>query len=73
MSAKPLPKVVLEPVFVRDHERRIKLVIELLERELQKQHTPSDSTNIQTQNTEVTVNENSSNLCSRIKCASTTK
>jgi hypothetical protein len=42
---KPPPMVVLQPVFVRDHQRRLRLVIELLEEEARRGHTPS--TNLQ--------------------------
>ncbi len=35
---KPPPMVVLEPVFVRDHQRRLRLVIDLLEQEARHQH-----------------------------------
>ena len=37
MPTKPL-RVRLEPVFVRDHQRRLRLVMELLEQEL---HQPA--------------------------------
>ena len=42
MSAKPLPTVVLEPVFVRDQQRRLRLVMDLLEQELRQPQTPLD-------------------------------
>jgi hypothetical protein len=35
MPTKP-PKVQLEQVFVRDHQRRLRLVVELLEQELRQ-------------------------------------
>jgi hypothetical protein len=38
---KPPPTVVLQSVFVRDHQRRLRLVIELLEAEARRGHTPS--------------------------------
>jgi hypothetical protein len=38
---KPPPAVVLQSVFVRDHQRRLRLVIDLLEEEVRRQHTPS--------------------------------
>ena len=44
---KPPPAVVLQPIFVRDHQRRLRLVIELLEKEALRQSTPS--TNLQSQ------------------------
>jgi hypothetical protein len=34
---KPPPMVVLEPIFVRDHQRRLRLVIDLLEQEARRQ------------------------------------
>jgi hypothetical protein len=37
---KPPPAVVLQAVFVRDHQRRLRLVIDLLEEEARRQHTP---------------------------------
>ena len=40
MPKKPSPTVVLESLFVRDHQRRLRLVIDLLEQELHRQHTP---------------------------------
>lgn len=43
MSAKPLPTVVLEPVFVRDHRRRLRLVMDLLEQELRQPLAPSSA------------------------------
>jgi len=44
---KPPPAVVLQSVFVRDHQRRLRLVIELLEKEALRQSTPSQ--NLQSQ------------------------
>jgi len=41
--------VVLQPVFVRDHQRRLRLVIELLEREARRQDTPSANLQAQTE------------------------
>lgn len=38
---KPPPAVVLQSIFVRDHQRRLRLVIELLEKEARREHTPS--------------------------------
>jgi hypothetical protein len=43
---KPPPAVVLQSIFVRDHQRRLRLVIELLE-EARRQYTPS--TNLRSQ------------------------
>ena len=36
---KPLPSVVLESAFVRDHQRRLRLVIDLLAEQARRQHT----------------------------------
>jgi len=44
---KPPLAVVLQSIFVRDHQRRLRLVIELLEKEAFRQPTPS--TNLQSQ------------------------
>jgi hypothetical protein len=44
---KPPPAVVLQSIFVRDHQRRLRLVIELLEEEARRQYTPS--TNLRSQ------------------------
>lgn len=38
---KPPPAVVLQSISVRDHQRRLRLVIELLEEEARRQYTPS--------------------------------
>lgn len=40
-NKKPPPAVVLQSIFVRDHQRRLRLVIELLEKEALRQSTPS--------------------------------
>ncbi len=53
MSAKPLPTVVLEPVFVRDQQRRLRLVMDLLEQELRQPQTPLDQHHEQNTKTEV--------------------
>jgi hypothetical protein len=37
---KPPPTVVLQSIFTRDHQRRLRLVIELLEQEARRQHIP---------------------------------
>lgn len=48
MPKKETPlTVVLEPVFVRDHQRRLRLVIDLLEQEAHRQYIPP--TNSQSQ------------------------
>jgi hypothetical protein len=44
---KPPPAVALHSVFVRDHQRRLRLVIDLLELEARRQRTPP--TNSQSQ------------------------
>lgn len=46
---KPLPSVRLEAVFVRDAQRRLRLVIELLEQEALLQRTPSASSQTEPQ------------------------
>ena len=37
---KPSPTVGHQCLFVRDHQRHLRLVIDLLEQELHRQHTP---------------------------------
>jgi hypothetical protein len=37
---KPPPTVVLQSFFVRDHQRRLRLAIDLLEQEARRQHEP---------------------------------
>jgi hypothetical protein len=44
---KPPPAVVLQSIFVRDHQRRLRLVIELLEKEARREDAPF--TNLQSQ------------------------
>jgi|RhiMetdeSRZDD1v2_1073273.scaffolds.fasta_scaffold73022_3 hypothetical protein len=44
---KPPPSVVLQSIFVRGHQRRLRLVIKLLEEEARRQYTPS--TNLRSQ------------------------
>ena len=44
---KSPPTVALQSVFVRDYQRRLRLVIELLEKEARRQSTPP--TNLQSQ------------------------
>jgi hypothetical protein len=46
---KPPPAVVLQSIFVRDHQRRLRLVIELLEKEALRQSTPSQNLQSQSQ------------------------
>jgi len=38
MPSKAPPRVRLEHVFVRDHQRRLQLVIDVLEQEFRQQH-----------------------------------
>ena len=45
---KSPPTVALQSVFVRDYQRRLRLVIELLEKEARRQSMPP--TNLQSQN-----------------------
>jgi hypothetical protein len=45
---KSPPTVALQSVFVRDYQRRLRLVIELLEKETRRQSAPP--TNLQSQN-----------------------
>jgi len=40
MPSKPPPRVKLEQVFVRDHQRRLQLVMDLLEQEFRQQCLP---------------------------------
>jgi len=42
MSKEPLPRVTFQSIFVRDHQRRLRLVIELLEEELHSKPTPPE-------------------------------
>jgi hypothetical protein len=44
MSKKPTPTVGLQSIFIRDHQRRLSLVIELLEEELRLRSKPPQST-----------------------------
>jgi len=44
MSQKPIPTVELQSIFTRDHQRRLSLVIELLEEELRLRSKPPQST-----------------------------
>ncbi|HZS04037.1 MAG TPA: hypothetical protein VFD58_04310 [Blastocatellia bacterium] len=45
---KPLPTVRMEPVFARDHQRRLRLVIDLLEQEARRQQQSSPETKLET-------------------------
>ena len=73
MPAKPLPTVVLEPVFVRDHQRRLRLVMDLLEQELRQQQTPLDQHNEQNTKTEVHEDEDRRHLRPRLQHAAAAK
>jgi hypothetical protein len=46
---KPPPTVMLEPVFVRDHQRRLRLVIDLLEQEACRQRASPTPARLQSQ------------------------
>lgn len=69
MSAKPLPTVVLEPVFVRDQQRRLRLVMDLLEQELRQRQMPLEQHSEQNTTTEVHENEDRSHLRPRLQHA----
>lgn len=43
MFKEPTPMVELQSIFVRDHQRRLRLVIELLEEELHLKPAPPES------------------------------
>ena len=43
MSKEPIPRVEFQSIFVRDQQRRLSLVIELLEEEARLQLLPSQS------------------------------
>jgi hypothetical protein len=47
---KSPPMVALQSVFVRDSQRRLRLVIELLEKEAHHQYTPPTNLQSQTEN-----------------------
>jgi hypothetical protein len=47
---KSPPTVALQSVFVRDYQRRLRLVIELLEKEARRQSTPPTNLQSQTEN-----------------------
>jgi hypothetical protein len=44
MPQKPIPRVELQSIFIRDHQRRLRLVIELLEEEIRQRSAPPQST-----------------------------
>ncbi len=69
MSAKPLPTVVLETVFVRDQQRRLRLVMDLLEQELRQPQTPLDQHHEQNTKTEVHEDEDRRHLRPRLQHA----
>jgi hypothetical protein len=45
---KPLPTVRMESVFARDYQRRLRLVIDLLEQEARRQRQSSPETKLET-------------------------
>ena len=47
---KSPPTVALQSVFARDYQRRLRLVIELLEQEARRQSTPPTNLQSQTKN-----------------------
>ncbi|MDQ3254534.1 MAG: hypothetical protein M3R15_11600 [Acidobacteriota bacterium] len=73
MPAKSSLTVLLEPVFVRDHQRRLRLVMDLLEQELRQQHTPPEQYNQQTTKTEVQTDEDRGHLRAGVQRAATAK
>ena len=73
MPAKLPPTVLLEPVFVRDHQRRLRLVIDLLEQDFHRQPTPLSQHNEQTTKPEVQTDEDRSHLRPRLQRATTAK
>jgi hypothetical protein len=42
MSKEPIPRVKFQSIFVRDHQRRLRLVIALLEEEIHSKPTPPE-------------------------------
>ncbi len=44
MPQKPIPRVELQSIFIRDHQRRLSLVIGLLEEEFHLKNAPPQST-----------------------------
>ena len=73
MSAKPLPTVVLEPVFVRDQQRRLRLVMDILEQQLRQPQTPLDQHHEQNPKTEVHEDEDRRHLRPRLQHAAAAK
>jgi hypothetical protein len=69
MPAKLPPTVVLEPIFVRDHQRRLRLVMDLLELELRHQLAPPDQRSDQSAKTEVHPNEDRRHLRASVRRA----
>lgn len=47
MSKEPTPRVELQSIFVRDHQRRLSRVIELLEEEFRLKQSPPQSPTLQ--------------------------
>lgn len=73
MPAKLPPIVVLEPVLVRDHSRRLRLVIDLLEQELRQQLAPPRHDSERPVQMEVHTDEDCSYLRPHIQRAATAK
>ncbi len=73
MPAKLPPTVVLESIFVRDHQRRLRLVMDLLEQELRHQLAPPNQHNDQSTKTEVYTNEDRRHLRASVQRAATAK
>ena len=71
MSANLPPTIVLEPVFVRDHSRRLRLVIDLLEQELRHQLVPPLQDSGRPAQMEVHTDEDCSDLRASVQLAAT--
>lgn len=71
MPAKLPSTVILEPVFVRDSRRRLRLVMDLLEQELRQQLALPNQHNDQSTKTEVHTNEDRRHLRARLQRAAT--
>jgi hypothetical protein len=56
MPSKVLPRVRLEHMFVRDHQRRLQLVMDVLEQEFREQHA------LETQSKTITIIDDKSLL-----------
>ena len=73
MPANLPPTVVLEPVFFRDSQRRLRLVMDLLEQELRKPLAQPNQHNDQSTKTEVHTNEDRRYLRASVQRAATAK